>query len=99
MNRQYVRLVVGLALTFGTPATVLGQSTFSDVTASNPAYAAVSELAKEELLFGYPDATFGGRRAMRRREFALALWRVVMRIEQRLAKIRPENIPPARLSS
>jgi hypothetical protein len=70
------------------------QVPFPDVPVGHPAKAAVSQLAKQGLVSGYPDGAFGGRRAMTRWEFALALWRVVMKVEQDLAKIRPANAHP-----
>ena len=69
------------------------QGPFSDVPAGHPAEAAVSGLAKQGLVHGYPNGTFDGRRAITHREFVLALWRVAMRVEQELAKFRPANAP------
>src|SRR6266849_5147256 len=99
MNRAISLLVVGLTLSlvYPRPAPALAQLPFSDVPSGHPAYPAVSQLARKELVFGYPDGTFGGRRVMRRWEFALALWRVVVRVDQELAKIRPPHARAAPL--
>src|SRR6266516_2082747 len=87
---QFV-LIVGLALALvvARPTAALAQAAFPDVPTDNwTLYDTVQELAAEGILHGYPDGTFGGRRAMTRWEFALALERVVDHIERKLAKIR-----------
>src|ERR1041385_2260262 len=47
-----------------------------DVPAEHWAYSAVRELTRKGILEGYPDGTFGGRRAVTRYEAAAALQRV-----------------------
>jgi S-layer family protein len=82
-------LIGGLALGLRRPVPAIAQNTFTDVPTENRSlYDAVRELASEGILNGYPDGTFGGRRAMTRWEFARALERVVGRIEQGLVKVR-----------
>jgi hypothetical protein len=84
-------LLVGLALVLvlGQPSPTLAQGRFSDLplpqTWSGPA---VDDLAAKGILDGYPDGTFGGRRAMTRWEFVLALWRTTVWIERELEKNR-----------
>src|SRR6266581_7114342 len=98
---QFV-LIVGLALALvvARPTAALAQAAFPDVPTDNwTLYDTVQELAAEGILHGYPDGTFGGRRAMTRWEFAWALWRTAMKVEQKLAKIRPANTPAPPLVS
>jgi hypothetical protein len=63
---------------------------FPDVPPDHWAYQAVKELADAGIIQGYPDGTFGGKRAMTRYEFAQALSKAIPVIEQQvLAKIPP----------
>ena len=48
---------------------------FADVPTDHWAYSAVDKLQKAGCVIGYPDGTFGGKRAMTRYEFAVALAR------------------------
>jgi hypothetical protein len=82
-------VLAAMMLTAIGPASAQGP--FGDVPAGHPAYAAVNELAKEGFVNGYPDSSYGGNRAMTRWEFAQALWRVVMRVEENLAQVRPAH--------
>src|SRR5438128_8896773 len=96
VQRGRVRLVLivglALALVVARPTAALAQAAFPDVPTDNwTLYDTVQELAAEGILHGYPDGTFGGRRAMTRWEFARALWRVVVRVDQELAKLRPSH--------
>jgi hypothetical protein len=50
---------------------------FQDVPPDHWAYDAIALLQREGLIIGYPDGTFGGRRAITRYEFAVALARLV----------------------
>jgi hypothetical protein len=81
---------VGLAVAICGSATAERQPNgpFVDVPSDHTAAAAVTNLAENGLLFGYPDGTFRGSRAITRRELAEALWRVVMQIEQELKQVR-----------
>jgi hypothetical protein len=54
---------------------------FADVPTDHWAYAAIQQLAKDGVIVGYPDGTFGGKRAMTRYEFAQALARAIPGIE------------------
>src|SRR5580704_4255239 len=50
---------------------------FQDVPADHWAYDAVNTLQKAGIVIGYPDGTYGGRRAMTRYEFAVAIARLL----------------------
>jgi len=50
---------------------------FADVPADHWAYSAVDTLQKAGIVIGYPDGTYGGRRAMTRYEFAVAIARLL----------------------
>jgi hypothetical protein len=51
--------------------------TFADVPADHWAYQAVDTLQKAGIVIGYPDGTYGGKRAMTRYEFAEAIARLL----------------------
>jgi hypothetical protein len=70
-----------------TPA--LAQGAFSDVPTDHWAYAAVQALADAGYVIGYPDGTFGGKRALTRYEFALAVHRVVEALQAKVAQAGP----------
>jgi len=66
---------------------------FADVPADHWAFDAIAELAAKGILEGFPDGTFKGDRAMTRYEMAMALARILARIEA--IKIPPPpKIPP-----
>ncbi len=66
---------------------------FADVPAEHWAFDAIAELAAKGILEGFPDGTFKGDRAMTRYEMAMALARILARIEA--IKIPPPpKIPP-----
>ncbi len=50
---------------------------FADVPTDHWAYDAVNTLQKDGIVIGYPDGTYGGRRAMTRYEFATAIARLL----------------------
>jgi hypothetical protein len=52
-------------------------SAFKDVPVDHWAYAAVGTLQQAGIVIGYPDGTYGGRRAMTRYEFAVAIARLL----------------------
>ena len=60
---------------------------FPDIEKNHWAYEAVEELAKQGLLEGYPDGTFGGDRMMTRYEFAEVVYRAMqkgLKVNERL---------------
>lgn len=50
---------------------------FADVPVDHWAYKSVDQLQKAGIVIGYPDGTFGGKRAMTRYEFAVAIARML----------------------
>jgi len=85
-------LAIAAVLTLALVAPVFAQP-FADVPADHWAFDAIAELAAKGILEGYPDGTFKGDRAMTRYEMAMALARILARIEA--IKIPPPpKIPP-----
>jgi hypothetical protein len=58
-------------------APAFAQGPFADVPADHWAYAAVDKLQRAGIVIGYPDQTYGGKRAMTRYEFAVAIARLL----------------------
>src|SRR5947209_15493970 len=77
-------LLVGVAavLCLGRPASA--QGVFADVPQGHWAYDAVNELAAHGIFTGYPDQTFGGKRALTRYEFAVAIQRMLQDVQHRI---------------
>ena len=76
MMRKWALLAGAVAvMAFGRPA--LAQGPFADVPTDHWAYDAVNELAQRGIVNGYPDSTFGGKRALTRYEFAVAIQRML----------------------
>jgi hypothetical protein len=77
-------LLAGVAalMAFGRPA--LAQGPFADVPTDHWAYDAVNELAQRGIVNGYPDSTFGGKRALTRYEFAVAIQRMLQDVQRRI---------------
>lgn len=69
---------IGNAGNAGNPAV----GPFSDVPLAHPAYPAVQVIASIGVFTGYPDNTFGGKRALTRYEFAVALQRMLQDIQR-----------------
>jgi len=70
MKKTALFIGIAVLLVFCLPAFA---QEFPDVPADQWAYAAVQQLADAGIIVGYPDGTFGGKRAMTRYEFAEAL--------------------------
>lgn len=66
---------------------------FPDVPPDHWAYDAVQELVNAGIIQGYPDGTYGGKRAMSRYEFAEALAKAIPAIEERIAAGLPGGVP------
>jgi len=80
-----VLLLAGSAIGMSLPAlaqTGAASGPFADVPADHWAYGAVNTLQKAGIVIGYPDGTYGGRRAMTRYEFAVAIARLLPMIQQ-----------------
>jgi hypothetical protein len=84
-------LLAGIALALclvGRPAYAQAQGPFADVPTDHWAYDAVNELAALGIFNGYPDSTFGGKRALTRYEFAVALQRMLQDVQRRIDAIK-----------
>jgi len=73
--RKTAYLLVVVVLLLAAP--VFAQGPFNDVPTDHWAYDAVNKLQKDGIVIGYPDGTFGGKRAMSRYEFATAVARML----------------------
>jgi hypothetical protein len=77
------------------------QAPFADVPRDHWAYDAVNTLAQRGLIIGYPDGTFGGKRAMTRYEFAVVIARMIPQLEQTIQEkvdaavsgVKPDGTP------
>ena len=72
--RKTAYLLVAAVLVCAAPA--FAQGPFNDVPTDHWAYDAVNQLQKDGVVIGYPDGTYGGKRAMSRYEFAVAIARL-----------------------
>jgi hypothetical protein len=78
-----VALLSGVAMVSTvTVAHAQASGPFADVPTDHWAYAAVNSLQNAGIVIGYPDGTFGGKRALTRYEFAEAIARVLPLIKQ-----------------
>lgn len=81
--KKNLTLIAGASmLMLGVPSLSLAQATpasgpFADVPADHWAYQSVDTLQKAGIVIGYPDGTYGGKRAMTRYEFAVAIARLL----------------------
>jgi len=81
--KKSITLLAGASLLFlGVPSVVFAQGgaasgPFADVPADHWAYQSVDNLQKAGIVIGYPDGTYGGKRAMTRYEFAVAIARLL----------------------
>ncbi|HEY3268096.1 MAG TPA: S-layer homology domain-containing protein [Armatimonadota bacterium] len=90
-----------LIATFGAVAIVAtvahAQAPFADVPQDHWAYQAVNTLAQRGLVIGYPDGTFGGKRAMTRYEFAVVIARMIPQLEtyikDQVSAVKPGETP------
>ena len=67
---------------------------FPDVPPDHWAYQAVQELVNAGIIQGYPDGTYGGKRAMTRYEFAEAAAKMIPYIEEQCGTIKGEKGEP-----
>jgi len=77
-------LGIGLLILFAIAAPLFAQGPFADVPTDHWAYEAVNELQRAGIVIGYPDGTFGGKRAMTRYEFAVAIARAIPIVVERV---------------
>lgn len=78
------------ALMLATAVPAIAQGPFTDVPTDHWAYDAVNLLQKDGYVIGYPDGTFGGKRAITRYEFAVAIARIIAAIPG----VQPPVTPP-----
>lgn len=78
------RLMMGVATAALVVTTAHAQAPFADVPRDHWAYDAVNTLAQRGLIIGYPDGTFGGKRAMTRYEFAVVIARMLPQLEENI---------------
>ncbi|HEY3332278.1 MAG TPA: S-layer homology domain-containing protein [Capsulimonadaceae bacterium] len=94
--KKMLTLVAGAAVLASTMGVANAQGKasgpFADVPTDHWAYQSVEKLRDAGIVIGYPDGTYGGRRAMTRYEFATAIARL-------LALIPPPAAPSANLNS
>jgi FtsZ-binding cell division protein ZapB len=84
-NVKIALIACASLLAFGVPSAVFAQTNaapaasgpFADVPADHWAYQSVDTLQKAGIVIGYPDGTYGGKRAMTRYEFAVAIARLL----------------------
>jgi hypothetical protein len=69
-----------LAVASVSPAFAQASGPFADVPTDHWAYQSVDKLQKDGIVIGYPDGTYGGKRAMTRYEFAVAIARLLEKI-------------------
>jgi len=87
MMKKLALLAGAMAImAFARPA--LAQGPFADVPTDHWAYDAVNELASRGIVNGYPDGTFGGKRALTRYEFAVAIQRMLQDVQHRIDAIK-----------
>jgi len=82
MKKTLLVLAGASMLVFGAPNVMLqpaqaASGPFADVPADHWAYQSVDTLQKAGIVIGYPDGTYGGKRAMTRYEFAVAIARLM----------------------
>ena len=78
--KKIIALAAVAALTAGVSA--YAENPFSDVTADDWAYQAVSDLSAQGVVEGYPDGTFKGERNMTRYELAQIVARLMAKEDQ-----------------
>lgn len=86
MKKSLALLAGASMMVLGVPSVSLAQATpasgpFADVPADHWAYQSVDNLQKAGIVIGYPDGTYGGKRAMTRYEFAVAIARLLPLIQ------------------
>ena len=84
---------IGLLFLLAFAGPLFAQGPFADVPTDHWAYEAVNELQQAGIVIGYPDETFGGKRAMTRYEFATAIARAIPVLEEKFTALIPK--PPA----
>jgi hypothetical protein len=90
MNKAALWLgAAGIAASVAVVRPASAAEMFADVPTDHWAYQAVNNLQERGIVIGYPDGTFGGKRAMTRYEFAVAIDRLIDWVNRSIADIHP----------
>ena len=73
--------VLSLAALSAAPMAFAQGGPFADVPTDHWAYGSVDKLQKDGIVIGYPDGTYGGKRSMTRYEFAVAIARLLDKVQ------------------
>ena len=88
--------LLALGVASGAPQAKAQAAPFLDTPTNHWAYEAVQNLAKRGIVIGYPDGTYGGKRPMTRYEFAVAINRMLLTLDEiRAAQQNGTPPPPA----
>ena len=88
--------LLALGAASGAPQAKAQAAPFLDTPTNHWAYEAVQNLAKRGIVIGYPDGTYGGKRPMTRYEFAVAINRMLLTLDEiRAAQQNGTPPPPA----
>jgi S-layer family protein len=93
MNKLALLAGAVALMAFARPA--MAQGPFADVPTDHWAYDAVNELAQRGIVNGYPDSTFGGKRALTRYEFAVAIQRMLQDVQRRIDEAIQKHLQEA----
>jgi len=85
--------LVAIGAAFGAPQAHAQAAPFLDTPTNHWAYESVQDLAKRGIVIGYPDGTYGGKRPMTRYEFAVAIERALMTIDQMVKGTPAPGVP------
>jgi len=90
MKKAAFLMIAGILLAICLPAFA---QEFPDVPPDHWAYDAVQDLVEKGIIQGYPDGTFGGKRALTRYEFAEALSKAIPEILELARQPAPPPLP------
>ena len=86
--------LLALGAAAGAPQAKAQAAPFLDTPTNHWAYEAVQNLAKRGIVIGYPDGTYGGKRPMTRYEFAVAINRMLLTLDEIRAAQQNGTAPP-----
>ena len=86
--------LLALGAASGAPQAKAQAAPFLDTPTNHWAYEAVQNLAKRGIVIGYPDGTYGGKRPMTRYEFAVAINRMLLTLDEIRADQQNGTPPP-----
>ena len=87
--------LLALGAAAGAPQAKAQAAPFLDTPTNHWAYEAVQNLAKRGIVIGYPDGTYGGKRPMTRYEFAVAINRMLLTLDEIKMAQQNGTPPPA----